>query len=172
MMKNCVTLFLIMALSATLLCQTKKTKKMEVKIRNVESFEIIYYEFTGSYKDAFSEYEHLMNFVKENNVTMGPYYVGVYFDNPEEVPENELKSWPGHMVSGKFKENETYKYKKYKACKAVSVTYNTMEEIMLAYAALGKYVQENNIDTEPYSIEVYKSEDPKNMDAEILMFIK
>jgi len=157
----------------TLNAQTQEKKNtMEPTIRDVNEMHLMYYEFTGPYEECFTDFGKLMQYIQTNSVAMGPYSIGVYYDDPEVVPVNELRSEVGYLTNKVEKGNKVYKTKTLPAGKAVSLKYNSMDDIYPAYGALAAYIAENNLETESYSVEVYYSNDPSVIDAEILMYLK
>lgn len=147
-------------------------KNFEIKIRDVNEIHMLYYEFTGPYDQSFNNFGKLMEYINKNQLPMGPYSLGIFYDDPEKVSADKLRSDIGYMLAGKVEPTEDYKYKYIPACKAVSVKYKSMEEIMSAYQAISKYIMNNKLKTQPYSIEIYNSFDPGTIDTEILFLIK
>jgi effector-binding domain-containing protein len=153
-------------------CAEKAKNNFKVTVRNMEDIHMIYYEFTGPYMNSFNDFGKLMEYVQANNIPVGQNTLGVYYDDPEQVPEDQLRSEIGYVLTDKAEATGDYKYKKIDACKALSVWYYSMEEIMPAYNAIGKYAEDNNVEIVGYSIEIYHGFDPEEMKAEILMPIK
>lgn len=149
-----------------------ETKTFEVITKDVTGFHMMYYEFKGPYEESFNDYMGLIEYMANNNIEMGPHAVGLYYDNPEEVAPEELRSEVGFMAAGEAESGEKYKYKKIDDFKAVAVKYYSMDDIQSAYNALGKYIEENGLIPIGFAIEVYYSDDPAKVDAEILMPIK
>ena len=149
----------------------KKPQPIEckVEIKDMNEVQMVYYEYTGPYMKSFDDFERLMGYLQNQKVQLGPHALGIFYDDPGEVPENELRSEAGHMVLRQIKTEKPYMYKKLEACKAVSVKYYSMEEIMPAYEAIAKFVEENKLTLKGFSIEIYYSNDPEKIDTEILM---
>ncbi len=144
----------------------------DVAIRDVDKIQMVYYEFTGPYEQSFTEFGQLMSFVKENNMTMDKFSLGIFKDDPEATPADKLRSEIGLAITSKAKiDLSGYKYKELPARKAVTVKYKSMDEIMPAYKAIEDYIKANNIKTENYSVELYYGQDPANMVSEILFYI-
>lgn len=148
------------------------TEKFKVTIRDVDKIQMVYYEFTGPYEQSFSEFGQLMSFVKENNLAMDKFSLGIFKDDPEFTPADKLRSEIGLAITSKTKIDLTkYKYKEIPAGKAVTVKYKSMDEIMPAYKAIEDYIKSNNIKTENFSVELYFGQDPADMVSEILFYI-
>ena len=173
-MKTKIFITVLLAISSLVLtAQTKESmKNFEPTIREVEDIHMLYYSFTGPYMQTFNDFGQLMGHIQSNKLPMGPYSLGVYYDDPAVVPENELRSEAGFMVTSSVEETEQFKYKKISGGKAVSVKYKSMDDIYPAYEAISKYISDNNLETENFSIEIYYSSDPSVVDAEILWMIK
>lgn len=171
--KLITTLAIAVFCSVILTAQTEKTmEKFKPEIRDVNEIHMIYYDFTGPYDQSFNAFGELMQFIQTNQLPMGPQSLGIFYDDPEKVPANELRSEIGFMLTKAVEGTDKYKYKKIEATKAVSVRYTSMDDIYPAYTAISNYIIENNLNTAPYSIEIYYSADPNVVDAEILMLIK
>lgn len=150
----------------------KTEKDFKIEIRKIDDIHMVYYEFMGPYQNCFNDFPKLMEYIQKNQLPMGPYSLGLFYDDPEEVPAEKLRSEPGFMVQGPVKVGDGFKYKKIPATKAVTTRYKSMEEIMPAYAAISNYIMENKLSTAEYSMEIYYSYDEKNVDAEIIFLLK
>lgn len=149
-----------------------KEKSFEIEVKDVEGFYMVYYEFKGPYEEAFDEFMSLIEYLANNEIEMGPNALGIFYDDPEVVAPEDLRSEVGFMVTGEVPSNEKYKYKKIENFKAVATKYYSLEDIKDAYQAVGEYLQENELVPGEYSFEIYYSEDPVKVDTEILMPIK
>lgn len=148
------------------------SKTFEIEIKELPEMHLVYYEFTGAYPAAMEKFEDLMKYLMANSIALGPHSMGIFYDDPAVVPENELRSEIGFLVNGPVEVSDGYKYKKIEACKAVCTKYTSMEEIMAAYGEISGYIVENKLDTAPYSMELYYGNDPNVIDAEIAFTIK
>lgn len=173
------TRFFILSISAflTLLTMAQETKvktanDFKVEIRELDDIHMVYYDFVGPYQECFNDFGKLMEYIQAEQIPMGPYSLGLYFDDPETVSADKLRSQPGFMVQEPIKVSDVFKYKKIPSCKVVSTRYKSMDEIIPAYEAISKYIEENEIQTESFSMEIYYSYDPNVVDAEILFLIK
>jgi effector-binding domain-containing protein len=168
--------FTLFVLSLTLMAMAQEEKslchdKLEVSIRDVDEIHMVYYKFTGPYMNSFNDFGKLMEYLKTNEIPMGPHALGIFYDDPAQVPEDQLRSEAGFMIQGKAEIADGFYYRNIPATKAVTVKYKSIEDIMPAYEAIAKYLQEKEIKTVPYSIEIYYSTDPNVVDAEILFLI-
>ncbi len=149
----------------------KTTSDFKIEIRELNEIHMVYYEFKGPYQDSYNEFGKFMEYVQKKGLPMGQYPLSIFYDDPEKVPAEELRSEPGHMVLGPVEVSDGYKYKKIPASKGVSVRYRSMDEIMPAYKAIAEYLEKNNINAEEFSLEIYYSYDANIIDAEILFLI-
>jgi effector-binding domain-containing protein len=166
----CVGFFLASSIDG--ISQEKDTK-FDISIRKVEEIHMVYYDFTGPYDKSFTDFGQLMAFVQKENIEMGPFSLGIFYDDPAVVDKTKLRSKIGIAVTSnaEFK-SEKFNYKKIPAGKAITVRYKSMEDIMPAYTAISEYIASNNLKTENYSVELYYGNDPNSIDAEILFYIK
>lgn len=174
-MKTNKLMFLAVASFMTLFLNAQNLNEMktfEPVIRDVEEMHMVYYNFTGPYDQSFNAFGELMQYIQVNQLPMGAYSLGLFYDDPAVVPAEELKSEVGFMLTGPINETEKYKYQKIEAGKAVSVKYSSMDEIFPAYTAIANFIKEQELQTADYSMEIYYSADPNVVDAEILMMIK
>jgi effector-binding domain-containing protein len=165
--KILTTLSLTLIILSTMNAQTQP--QVEVKVKKMDEIHLVCYAFTGPYQQSFNDFPKLMGYIQSKKLPMGPYSLGIYYDDPQQVPADQLKSEVGFMVTKKADVETPYKYKKLEGVKAVTAKYTSMEGIMPAYQAIAAYVAENKLKTAPYSVEIYYSYDETNVDAEIFM---
>ncbi|MBN1180948.1 MAG: GyrI-like domain-containing protein [Bacteroidales bacterium] len=146
-----------------------KQKAFEAKVREVDGFHMVYYEFKGPYDQAFGEFMSLMEYLASNNIEMGPNALGIFYDDPQDVAPENLRSDVGFMVKSPAPSGEKFKYKKVEGFKAVSVKYYSMEDIQKAYESLGEYLVQSDLTPKGPAYEIYYSSDPNVVDTEILM---
>jgi DNA gyrase inhibitor GyrI len=174
-MKKLITLcILFTCTSGFLAAQDKNAEKKDFKvtIRDFAETNLVYYPFTGPYDQSFNNFGKLMAYLEQNKIPLGACSLGIFYDDPATVSADKLRSEVGMMVAKKAEVKGEFRFKVIPAGKAVSVRYKSMDDIMAAYQAIGKFVAEKGIKTEPYSIEIYYSADPAIVDAEVLMIIK
>lgn len=173
-MKHIQFLVLIF-LTVNVMAQTsEKVKKEttslnEVEVRHIEPFQYVYYEFKGSYMEAFKDFPKLMEYLGKNGIQPGKYSLGVYYDDPLDVPEKDLRSEIGMMVTKPEKVSDGYKYKNVDGFKAATIRYTEMEQIMDAYDKVFKYVESNGMTPAGAPYEFYYSYEPGNLDCEIIV---
>lgn len=174
MKTKCFFTLLLMSLLTIAMAQEKSSneEKFKVQVRDVDEIHMVYYKFTGPYMNSFNDFGKLMEYLKTNEIPMGPHVLGVFYDDPAQIPEDKLRSEAGFMVQEEVEVGDGFFYKKIPTGKAVTAKYHSMEEITPAYEAVGKYIVDNEIKTVPYSIEIYYSTNPNVMDGEILFLIE
>lgn len=170
-MKKVLSYTLITLLTISL-SNAQKESKFKPSIKDVSEINMVYYSFTGPYDQSFNNFDDLMAYLQQNNMPIGAHSLGIFYDNPEQVAPNKLRSEIGFMVNEKVHVSGNYKFKNIPGSKAVSCRYKNNEDLKPAYQAIEQYITANNLKTEPYSVEIYYSADPAVIDAEILMFIK
>lgn len=143
----------------------------KAETKKIEPFQYLYYEYKGAYMNAFTAFPQLVEYIENEKIETDLYSLGVYYDDPSQVAENDLRSEIGMMVKEKVK-SDRYKCKKVEGFKAATIRYNNMAEIQTAYAALAKYMQEKNLTPVGPSYEFYYSYDENNIDAEIIFPVK
>ncbi len=148
------------------------SKTFDINIKEMPAIQMLYYEFIGSYDQSFNDFGQLMGYMQQNKISMGKHSLGIFYDDPENVAPEKLKSEIGFMTTEKVKGSQKYKYKEIPAGKAVTVKYSSMDEILPAYKAISEYIDNKQLTTAPYSVELYYSNDPNIVDAEIVFYIK
>lgn len=169
--------FLIIATFLTQLIMAQETKvktkeDFKVEIRELDDIHMVYYEYKGSYHKAFDDFGKLMEYIQKEQLPVGAHALAVYYDDPNIVAEEKLRSEPGYMVQGPVEVSDGFKYKKISGAKAVCSHYNSMEEIVLAYEAIGEYIAKENLQTQEFALEIYYNLEPETYDGEILFLIK
>ncbi|MBN1116003.1 MAG: GyrI-like domain-containing protein [Bacteroidales bacterium] len=163
----CLTL-----LTTVIMAQNSTQTAFKVEEKQMDAITMVYYNYTGAYMHSFDEFGQLMGYIQQNQIPMGSYTLGVFYDDPATVSEAQLRSEAGFMVAKQVDVSGKYKCKTIPAGKVVSVRYKSMDEIMAAYEALSKYIAEKQLKTKEFSVEIYYSADPSVVDAEVLMYIE
>ena len=172
--KTCVLILTFFTVSVMAQVSEEKIADYPYKaeVKQIEPFQYLYYEYKGSYMNAFMAFPKLMEYIESERIEMGLYSLGVYYDDPAEVAENELRSEIGMMIKEKVKGNDMYKFKKVDGFKAATIKYSDMSEIQTAYAVLVKYMQSKNLTPIGPAYEIYYSYDENNIDTEIVFPVK
>lgn len=143
----------------------------KAEIKEIEPFQYLYYEYKGSYMEAFTAFPQLAEYIENENIETNKYSLGVYYDDPSQVAENDLRSEIGMMVKQKVK-SDRFKYKKVDGFKAATIRYKNIDEIQTAYAVLSKYMQEKKLTPVGPAFEFYYTYNENNIDAEIIFPVK
>jgi len=74
-------------------CKNRTTEMMDVTLKKIESFEVLAMPHTGSYMNIGNAFEKLFGWLGMRGL-IGPQLrsVGLYYNDPDSVPENELQS--------------------------------------------------------------------------------
>ncbi len=159
--------FMVFNLSGT----EKQVEKFPVSVKKVNGFHFLYYEFKGPYMAAFKGFNKIIEYMKQNKIEAGECSVGVYYDDPQKVKPENLRSEIGFMVKSKIKTNGKFKYRKIEGFKAAFTRYKSMADIPGAWRALGSYVYKNKLTVTGPGFEFYKAYSSV-INAECLMPVK
>ena len=163
-----IILICLVTMSTIIASAQKSEKDFKIEVKDIETFNFMYYEFTGPYDKSFGNFSTMMEFIGKQGIEIAGYAVGIFYDNPEEVAPEKCHSEIGIMVNSCKGDLGIYKCKTVEGGKAVVTNYKSMEDIMGAYTAISKYITDKGLQTEPYSMEFYKSNDPNVIDADIV----
>lgn len=126
-------------------------------------FTLVYEDFTGPYKETGRIFEKVYKNLKKDGIETRR-GIGIYFDNPASVPEDQLRSQCGSIVEeGDLEKLETvkdkYNIQNIERKKSIVVDFpirNTMSYMlapMKAYPALAKYAEERKYEMlAPYEL--------------------
>jgi AraC family transcriptional regulator len=85
-----------------------ENKALEPEIKNIESATVLVLPMKGSYEQHDEAIEEITEYARRNNIkTTGP-IIGIYYDNPELVKEEELKWEIGFFVSSDTRVEKPY----------------------------------------------------------------
>lgn len=147
----------------------KSQETIKVEVKNLPEMNVVYYEHTGAYDQSFNNFSQLMEYIQKKQLPTGASSIGIFKDDPKQVSAEDLRSEIGFLLTKEVSVEAPYKFKKLKACKAVSAKYTNMEQIMVAYQAIAEYIAKNNLKTGEFSIELYYGNDETTVDAEIFI---
>ncbi len=115
--------------------------------------QVLYKTHVGDYTQVGKIYDEMYTEFEKNKIEMKEGF-GVYLDDPQEVPKEELKSALGSVYSGAVLTGSAipawWIHKITKKHEAVTVTFpyknkmSFMLGVMKVYPAIKKYVEENN----------------------------
>ncbi len=140
-------------------------KKVTVVEKPIDAFWIVYDKHVGAYKDVGPIMDTIYYSLKNDYGIETTKGVGLYYDNPQNVPAEQCRSLVGCILeeSDVFRIPELKKrfmVRQYPAsnCATIEFPFKAKLSIFLgiikAYPVLSKYLQENNVPMGP-SIEIY-----------------
>jgi len=98
-----LALFLIVPGAMLFGVQEKKAEKplIAVKIKTTTPMSIAYLEHKGSYSELTPVFNKVMSYAMQKNLELAGPPVGIYYDDPDQVPASELRCEIGVQVKGK-----------------------------------------------------------------------
>jgi len=167
-LKRLMLLVLLLAAScAAFLDYMGMFGSVNVTERQVGPFSYAYEEFTGPYKNTMPVFARVTDFLNEQGIIPGK-SVGVFFDNPSQVPPEKLRSNCGAMIT----ETDPIKLSalqvqlklgSFEATNCVTAEFpirNTLSYIlgpMKIYPLLSKYIKDNGYQMKE-SYEIYDTQ--------------
>jgi len=133
---------------------------------------LVYEELTGDYKQSAAVMDKIYNSLLNDEKIETFKGFGIYYDNPQEVEKNKLRSAVGCILeeTDSIKLNELKKKYKIKTCP--TDTYITTEfpfkgkmsvmiGILKVYPAMNKYIKENGLSEKGAVMEIYDTPNEK-----------
>ena len=98
-----LALFLIISGAVLLGMQEKEAEKplIKVKIKTTTPMSIAYLEHKGPYSELEPVFNKVMSYAMQKNLELAGPPVGIYYDDPAQVPASELRCEIGVQVKGK-----------------------------------------------------------------------
>ncbi len=144
------------------------------KLESRKKTNLAFIEHTGPYdKVPWQEYiERLYGWAKEQKVMPGFYPMGIYHDDPECTPSNELRSDIGITFKGKAKASGGVKTRPMPAMKVATVSHKgPSSEFKNTYANLMEWVNLRGYKLTGPPIEIY-SKKPEVVRGETILYAK
>ena len=114
----------------------------------------------------------LYGWAKEQKVMPGFHPMGIYYDDPNEVPRDRCRSDAAITFKGEAREANGVKIKRMPAVKVATLSFKGPgEEYSKAYKALGDWIREKGYRVTGPSIEVY-SKMPEVVDGVKVLYAK
>jgi AraC family transcriptional regulator len=135
---------------------------------------IAYIEHRGPYdKVPWETYiERLYGWVKDQKVMPGFYPMGIYYDKPDTVPAERLRSDIAITFKGKANEKEGIKICTLPEMKVAAVSFKGPgTEFKTVYANLGKWIDEKGYEPSGPPIEIY-SKKPEIVKGVTIIYTK
>ncbi|MCU0822480.1 MAG: GyrI-like domain-containing protein [Spirochaetes bacterium] len=137
---------------------------IKISEETVGPFWLVYEKYTGDYKNVGPVMDKLYYDLKKDGIETSRGF-GIYYDNPEKVDKDKLRSAVGCILENKDESKLDGLKKKYNAiqypasnCAIVRFPFNgtlsIIIGIMRVYPKLGKYMKDHNYPEAPF-IEIY-----------------
>lgn len=146
---------------------------MEIEVKNVEETQVAYISVTGSYEQLPELFGEVVGYVMKENlqITEPPY--GIYFNNPIEVPQEELKYEVGIAFIGDADGEGRVKIKTVPAHQAVSTVYKgPYGQAAQIYQALIEYTMQNGYEINGAVKEIYLNNPMEVNESELLTEVR
>jgi AraC family transcriptional regulator len=144
------------------------------KFEDRKETDIAYVENTGPYnKVPWDELiPRLYGWAKEQKVMPGFYPLGIYYDDPTQVPPEKCRSEIGITFKGQAKEASGIKIKHMPAQKVVTMSFKGPgTEYSKAYEEMGKWIDGKGYHVSGPCIEIY-SKKPEMIDGVMILYSK
>ena len=133
--------------------------------KNIGPYTFIYEEFIGPYKDTGPVFDKIYKALEKHGIktTLG---IGIYFDDPKNVPQDKLRSQCGVIINEKDlskveEQGKSYKIGHIERGKSIVVEFPIKNSLsymigpMKGYPALTKYIEGKNYTIKNYAFEIY-----------------
>jgi len=133
---------------------------VNISEKNVGPYLLVYEKHIGDYKNVGPVMDKLYYNLKDNYGMETTKGFGLYYDNPQEVDKDKLRSIVGCIIEGKSiddlkKVSEKYSVKEYPSSKSVVAQFpfkgkmSIIMGVFKVYPKLNKYIKEKNYDKTP-----------------------
>ncbi len=136
-------------------CQKKaEEKKYEILTKRADKMTIVYVRHVGSYDRLESLFGQLAAYAKEKGLAGN--IVGLYYDDPDAVPEESLRCEMGIQVEEGFKPDPGYMVKEIPAHNVVyAIMKGPYDKIALEYPDIMKWMEEEDYKMKGPVTEIY-----------------
>ncbi|OGJ52156.1 hypothetical protein A2335_02490 [Candidatus Peregrinibacteria bacterium RIFOXYB2_FULL_32_7] len=142
-------------------------EKIEIVEKEAGPYNFVYEDHTGAYIDIGSVFDEMEGRLNEDGIE----YVaslGIYYDNPTQVAEENLRSKGGYILSdemyAKVEALNTYKRMKIEAKKYITIEYPYKHTITMMFAPMrvypkfAAYLKKKGYRQEGLALEMYEDE--------------
>ena len=142
---------------------------MEVRLKKTELLRVATISHVGPYSDAGKLYEEIVKWLRQKRLKItGPPF-GWFYDNPEEVQANKLRSEVGFPFRGEAKPDRRISIKEVPAQEVLSTIHKgPYREVGPAYATLFQYAKEKGYIPQGCPMEIYLNDPAKIPESELL----
>ena len=146
---------------------------MEVKLKKTKPMQVATTTHVGSYTEIGRLYGEIAKWLGQKRLRItGPPF-GWFYDDPEEVPTEKLRSEVGFPFKGEAKLEGKIKIKKIPAQEVLyAIHKGPYREVGPSYAALFKYANEKGYIPLGCPIEIYLNDPAKVSESELLTEIQ
>jgi len=146
---------------------------MEVKLKKTESMQAATISHVGPYSEISKLYQEIAKWLRQKQLKItGPPF-GWFYDNPEKVPANKLRSEVGFPFKGEAKPEGNIKIKKIPAQEVLYTTHKgPYREVGPAYATLFQHAKEKGCIPQGCPMEIYLNDPAKVPESELLTEIQ
>jgi len=142
---------------------------MEVKLKKTQPMRVAVISHVGSYTQVGKLYGEIARWLaQKRSMITGPPF-GWFYDNPEEMPENKLRSEVGFPFKGEAKSEGNIKIKDIPAQEALSTIHKgPYREVGPSYTALFQCAREKGYIPVGCPMEIYLNDPAKVPQSELL----
>ncbi|MBX5327143.1 MAG: GyrI-like domain-containing protein [Candidatus Bathyarchaeia archaeon] len=146
---------------------------MEIKLKKNESFQAAIIKHVGPYSDAGRLYNEIAKWITQKQLCItGPPF-GWFYDNPEEVPAQKLRSEVGFPFEAEAKPEGRIEIKKIPVQEVLYTTHRgPYREVGPAYSALFQYARKHGYVLKGCPIEIYLNDPATVPENELLTEIQ
>jgi len=146
---------------------------MEVKLKKTKPMQVATTTHVGSYTEIGRLYGEIAKWLGQKRLRItGPPF-GWFYDDPEEVPTEKLRSEVGFPFKGEAKPEGNINIKKVPAQEVLSIVHKgPYREVGTAYAALFQYAEEKGFAPLGCPMEIYLNDPAKVPESELLTEIQ
>lgn len=146
---------------------------MEVKLKKTEQMQVAVISHVGPYSEAGRHYGEIAKWLREKQLAITGPPLGWFYDNPEEVPAQKLRSDVGFPFKGEAKPEDKIKIKKIPAQDVLyTIHKGPYREVGPSYTTLYQYAKEKGYIPIGCPIEIYLNDPAKVRESELLTEIQ
>jgi len=146
---------------------------MEVRLKKTEPMQVAVISHVGPYGEVGRLYEEILKWLKQKGLRIAGPPFGWFYDNPEEVLVDKLRSEVGFPFKGEAKPEDNIEIKKIPAQEVLSTKHKgPYSEVGSAYATLFRYANEKGCIPLGCPMEIYLNDPSKVPEGELLTEIQ
>lgn len=175
-MKKVIFIMFVVFLGLMMTAQENKTEQVP-ELKDIDAFQLAVMPFTGSFEQMEKSIAVFMGeFFKQGLQPAGP-FMGVYYNSPQEVKEEDLKWELAFPIAKDTEIKEPLQKREYEKAKAVVYLYiGPYEKMDKAYDKVFKFVEDNGYEITWPSFDKYLNNPmevkPEYLKTEIIVPVK